>query len=72
MTSQIPTAVKQWLPSVIRFLEDMQHQKCVTFSSEKCELLLINRKECDSLSLNSYKIRSVQGARYLGDLLNEK
>ena len=55
-----------------KVLEDIQHQKRVTFSAEKCELLLVNRKECDSLPLNSDKINSVQRARYLGDLLNEK
>ena len=55
-----------------KVLEDIQHQKRVTCSAEKCELLLVNRKECDSLSLNSDKINSVQRARYLGDLLNEK
>ena len=53
-------------------LEDIQHQKRVTFSAEKCELLLVNRKVCDSLSLNSDKINSVQRAPYLGDVLNEK
>ena len=44
----------------------------MTFSAEKCELLLVNRKECDSLPLNSDKINSVQRALSLGDLLNEK
>ena len=44
----------------------------MTFSGEKCELLLVNRKECDSLPLNSDKISSVQRVRYLDALLNEK
>ena len=44
----------------------------MTFSTEKCELLFVNRKECVSLPLNSDKIYSVQRALYLGDLLNEK
>ena len=48
-----------------KVLEAIQHQKRVTFSAEKCELLLVNRKECDSLPLNSDKINSVQRARYL-------
>ena len=51
---------------------NIQHQKHETFSAEKCELLLVNKKECDSLPLNSDKINSVQRARYLGNLLNEK
>ena len=32
----------------------------------------MNRNECDSIRPNSDKINSVQRARYLGDLLNEK
>ena len=44
----------------------------MTFSAEKCELLLVSRKACDSLPLNSDKINSVQKARHLGVLLNEK
>ena len=55
-----------------KVLEDIQHQKRVTFSAEKRELLLVNRKDCGSLPLNSDKINSVQRARYLSDLLNEK
>ena len=55
-----------------KVLEDIQHQKRVTFSAEKCELLLVNIKECDSLPLNSDKFNSVQRARYLGVILNKK
>ena len=55
-----------------KVLEDIQHQKRVTFSVEKYEVLLVNRKECDSLPPNSNKINSVQRTRYVGDVLNEK
>ena len=68
MTCQIPTAVKQQLPSVISFGRHPTSEACDLFS---CELLLVNRKGCDSLPLNSDKINLVQRARYLGDLLCE-
>ena len=42
-----------------KVLEDIHHQEHVTFSAEKCELLSVNRKGCDSLPLNSDKINSV-------------
>ena len=67
-----PNSCKTMATLSNKVLEDIQHQKRVTFSAEKCELLLVNRKECDSLPLNSDKINSVQRAPYLGDLLNEK
>ena len=39
-----------------KVLENIQHQKFVTFLAAKCEFLLINNKVCDSLPLNSDKI----------------
>ena len=55
-----------------KVLEDIQHptSEACDLSAEKCELFVT--EECDSLPLSSDKINSVQRARYLGDLLNEK
>ena len=51
-----------------KLLENIQHEKRVNFSAEKCELLKIN----DGLLLNGEDIKSVRKVRYLGDVFSDK
>ena len=53
-------------------LEAIQHEKRISFSAEKCELLKIKRNNSDGLKVNGIGIKVVESARYLGDLLNIK
>ena len=55
-----------------KLLENIQHEKCVYFSAEKCELLKIDSYGNDGLLLNGDKIKSVKTVKYLGDVFNDK
>ena len=54
-----PSSSKQTALISNRLLENIQHEKCVNFSAEKCELLKINSIGNDGLLLNGDKIKSV-------------
>ena len=54
-------------------MENMQDQKRLTFSAEKCELLRFNPKPYSvgaSLTVNNAQVKMVEFARYLGDYFN--
>ena len=56
-------------------IQNVQDQKRLTFSSEKCEMLKINPTKTDSqasISINGVTVKSVSCARYLGDHFNVK
>ena len=53
-------------------MEAIQHEKGISFSAEKCELLKINCTNSDGFKVNGIGIRVVESARYLGDLFNIK
>ena len=55
-------------------LEAIQHEKRISFSAEKCELLKINCNNSDGFKVNGIRIKVVdlESARYLGDLFNIK
>ena len=53
-------------------LEAIQHEKRISFSAEKCELLKINCNNSDGFKANGIAIKVVESARYLGDLSNIK
>ena len=56
-----------------KVMENLQDQKRLTFSSEKCELLRINPKPSSvgaSLTVNNAQVKMVEFARYLGDYFN--
>ena len=53
-------------------LEAIQHEKRISFSAEKCELLKINCNNSDGFKVNGIGIKVVESARYLGDLFNIK
>ena len=53
-------------------LEAIQHEKRISFSAEKCELLKINCNNSDGFKVNGIGIKVVEFAWYLGDLFNIK
>ena len=56
-----------------KVMENLQDQKRLTFSAEKCELLRINPKPSSvgaSLTVNNAQVKMVEFARYLGDYFN--
>ena len=54
-------------------VEQIQYEKRLTLSSEKCELLKVNsRCKHGSITVNGENIKSVGVARYLGDQFNSK
>ena len=56
-----------------KFMENMQDQKRLTFSAEKCELLRINPKPYSvgaSLTVNNAPVKMVEFAHYSGDYFN--
>ena len=53
-------------------MENMQDEKRLTFSAEKCELCRINPKPSSigaSLTVNNARFKMVEFGRYLGDFL---
>ena len=52
-------------------LEAIQHEKRISFSAAKCELLKINCNDND-FKVNSMGIKVVESSRYLDDLFNIK
>ena len=56
-----------------RIVEQIQFEKRLTLSAEKCELLKINSKcSGENLTANNGKIKLVNVAKYLGDSFNSK
>ena len=58
-----------------KIIQNVQDQKRLTFSAEKCEMLKINPTKTDSqasISINGETVKSVSCARYLGDHFNVK
>ena len=54
-----------------RIVEQIQFEKRLTLSAEKCELLKINRKcNREILTVNNEKMKLVNVAKYLGDSFN--
>ena len=51
-------------------LQAIQHEKRLTFSAEKCELLKINSKDDTCLKVNGRSMKQVNVACYLGDHFN--
>ena len=48
----------------------IQHEKRISFSAEKCELLKINFNNNDSFKVSGIGIKVIEFARYPGDLFN--
>ena len=53
-------------------LEAIQHEKRISFSAEKYELLKINCNNSDGFKVNGIGIKAVESTLYLGDLFNIK
>ena len=53
-------------------LQAIQHEKQLTFSAEKCELLKINSKDDTCLKVNGRSMKQVDIACYLGDHFNRQ
>ena len=67
-----PSSSRQTAVLSNKLLENIQHEKRVNFSAEKCELLKINGICNDGLLLNAEVIKSVRKVRYLGDVFSDK
>ena len=67
-----PSSSRQTAVLSNKLLENIQHEKRVNFSAEKCELLKINSICNDGLLLNAEVIKSVRKVRYLGDVFSNK
>ena len=50
----------------------VQHEKLISFSAEKYELLKINCNNSDGFNVNGIGIKVVKSAQYLCDLFNVK
>ena len=59
-----PSSSRQTAVLSNKLLENIQHEKRVNFSAEKCELLKINSIGNDGLLLNDEDIKSVRKVRY--------
>ena len=58
-----------------KIIQNVQDQKRLTFSTEKCEMFKINPTKTDAqaiISINGETVKSVSFARYLGDHFNVK
>ena len=55
-----------------RIIEQIQHEKRISFSFEKCELLKMNSEYKQGNMVNGENIRTVETASYLGDKFNSK
>ena len=53
-------------------LEGIQHERRISFSAKKCELLKINCNNSDGFKVNGIGIKVVESGPYLGDLFNIK
>ena len=53
-------------------MEAIQHEKRISISAEKCELLKINCNNSDGFKVNGIGIKVVESPWYLGDLFNIK
>ena len=65
-----PNRDKQSALAINAVLEAIQHEKQLTFSAEKCELLKINSKGDTCLKVNGRSMKEVDVACYLGDHFN--
>ena len=53
-------------------LQAIQHERRLTFSAEKCELLKINSKDDTYLKVNGRSMKQVDVVCYLGDHFNRQ
>ena len=67
-----PNRDKQSAPASNAVLQAIQHEKRLTFSAEKCELLKINSKDDTYLKVNGRSMKQVDVACYLGDHFNRQ
>ena len=67
-----PNRDKQSAVASNAVLQAIQHQKWLTFSAEKCELLKINSKDDTYLNVNGRSMKQVDVACYLGDHFNHQ
>ena len=67
-----PSSSRQTAVLSNKLLENIQHEKRVNFSAEKCEMLKINSICNDGLLLNAEVIKSVRKVKYLGDVFSDK
>ena len=67
-----PSSSRQTAVLSNKLLENIQHEKCVNVSAEKCELLKFNSIGNDGLLFNGEDIKSVRKVRYLGDVFSDK
>ena len=65
-----PSSSRQTAVLSNKLLENIQHEKRVNFSAEKCELLKINSIGNDGYLLNGEDIKSVWKVRYLSDVFS--
>ena len=67
-----PNRDKQSAQASNAVLQAIQHEKRLTFSGEKCELLKINSKDYTCLKVNSRSMKQVDVACYIGDHFNRQ
>ena len=67
-----PNRDKQSAQASNAVLQAIQHEKRLTLSAEKCELLKINSKGDTSLKVNGRSMKQVNVACYLGDHFNRQ
>ena len=67
-----PNKDKQSAQASNAVLQAIQHEKRLTFSAEKCELLKINSKDDTCLKVNGRSMKQVDVACYLGDHFNRR
>ena len=73
MILQILTTMTYLPNSCNKIVEQIQYEKRLTLSSEKCELLKVNsRCKHGPITVNGENIKSFGVARYLGDQFNAK
>ena len=67
-----PNSYKQSALASNAVLQAFQHEKRLTFSAEKCELLKINSNDDTYLKVNGKSMKQVDVACYLGDHFNRQ
>ena len=72
MTWADPNRDKQSALASNAVLQAIQHEKWLTFSAEKCELLKINSTDDTCLLVNGRSMKQVDVACYLGDHFNRQ
>ena len=67
-----PDRDKQSAPASNAVLQAIQHEKRLSFPTEKCELLKINSKDDTCLKVNGRSMKQVDVACYRGDHFNRQ